>query len=352
LQAALPSSMSRLRTQSDATAGASTVAVDSTRSRMLSAATAPPSTVAVDSTRGRSRMLSASTSKLGLLSLGRSRTLSAPVLPSEVDEDAEAEKARLAFQKSGGSSASSSTVSSCSTLSESGRPRSISQRAAHKVSKRAHQAATKLQATWRKASTAVWLALLDKASGSERAMARVSKMLLGMGDAGGQALGKLILFLAAPGNSALSRTRKRALVKLLRSAVKLVNVALKTVLPRYLKPSRRKVQKLLAELHNSGEGQPLGEEDSEGIAKNLLLEVLRADSAGRLWRRVVSPEDGSAAYELVPFGPRCWRQPACPFDSEPVQARGLVKRCTCRVDTKLIKAEKGVSKAEARRRQV
>lgn len=299
--------MSRLRTQSDATAGASTVAVDSTRSRMLSAATAPPSTVAVDSTRGRSRMLSASTSKLGLLSLGRSRTLSAPVLPSEVDEDAEAEKARLAFQKSGGSSASSSTVSSCSTLSESGRPRSISQRAAHKVSKRAHQAATKLQATWRKASTAVWLALLDKASGSERAMARVSKMLLGMGDAGGQALGKLILFLAAPGNSALSRTRKRALVKLLRSAVKLVNVALKTVLPRYLKPSRRKVQKLLAELHNSGEGQPLGEEDSEGIAKNLLLEVLRADSAGRLWRRVVSPEDGSAAYELVPFGPRCWR---------------------------------------------
>ena len=38
-----------------------------------------------------------------------------------------------------------------------------------------------------------------------------------------------------------------------------------------------------------------------------LLEVLRADSAGRLWRRVVSPEDGSAAYELVPFGPRCWR---------------------------------------------
>jgi len=314
LQAALPSSMSRLRTQSDATAGASTVAVDSTRSRMLSAATAPPSTVAVDSTRGRSRMLSASTSKLGLLSLGRSRTLSAPVLPSEVDEDAEAEKARLAFQKSGGSSASSSTVSSCSTLSESGRPRSISQRAAHKVSKRAHQAATKLQATWRKASTAVWLALLDKASGSERAMARVSKMLLGMGDAGGQALGKLILFLAAPGNSALSRTRKRALVKLLRSAVKLVNVALKTVLPRYLKPSRRKVQKLLAELHNSGEGQPLGEEDSEGIAKNLLLEVLRADSAGRLWRRVVSPEDGSAAYELVPFGPR--RQEALGLDAE------------------------------------
>jgi len=46
------------------------------------------------------------------------------------------------------------------------------------------------------------------------------------------------------------------------------------------------------------------------------------------------------------------RQPACPFDAEPVQARGLVKRCTCRVDTKLIKAEKGVSKAEARRRQV
>ena len=105
----------------------------------------------------------------------------------------------------------------------------------------------------------------------------------------------------------LAAIMRTAIPKMLWSVVKLVNVALKTVLPRYLKPSRRKVQKLLAELHNSGEGQPLGEEDSEGIAKNLLLEVLRADSAGRLWRRVVSPEDGSAAYELVPFGPRCWR---------------------------------------------
>ena len=230
--------------------------------------------------------------------------------------------------------------------------------AGSKAGDKAKAAATKVQASWRRTSLAVWLSILDKAAGSEKALKRVAAMLQNMGPAGGQALGKLILYLSGPGTSVVARARKRALIGLLRSGAKLVNFALKTVLPRFMTPTRRQVQNQLAALHNAGTGLPLGE---EGPAQNYTLEILRADDADRLWRRVEGPAGGEARYERVFLGldaltsgvARCLGSPqVCPFDSTPVQPRGLIKRTTCRVDTRLVKREKGVSKKAYREQQV
>ena len=85
----------------------------------------------------------------------------------------------------------------------------------------------------------------------------------------------------------LAAIMRTAIPKMLWSVVKLVNVA--------LKPSHRKAQKLLAELHNSGEGQPLGEEDSEGIAKSLLLELQHLERRHEE-RRHDSADNAEAAF--------------------------------------------------------
>mmetsp|Transcript_42350 Transcript_42350/g.133634 ORF Transcript_42350/g.133634 Transcript_42350/m.133634 type:complete len:522 (-) Transcript_42350:168-1733(-) len=236
--------------------------------------------------------------------------------------------------------------------------KSSSSKLGGKVGDKAKAAATKVQAAWRRTSLAVWLSILDKAAGSEKALKKVALMLQNVGPAGGQALGKLILYLSGPGTTALARARKRALIGLLRSGTKLVNFALKTVLPRFMTPTRRQVQNQLAALHNAGAGLPLGE---EGPAQNYTLEILRADDAGNLWRRVEGAEGGEARYERVFFGldaltssvAKCLGSlRPCPFDSTPVQPRGLIKRTTCRVDTRLVKREKGVSRKAARERHL
>ena len=203
------------------------------------------------------------------------------------------------------------------------------------------RAARTVQAGFRRVSSGCWMKVLDRASSCSGVVGFMQRRLLAMGDAGGRAAANLVVACSSGGDDVLARARKRALICLLRSSVKLASRCLKALLPQYLTPSRLQAQEAIAALHNSGRGMPLGAPDSEGPAKNFTLEVLRMDADGRLWRRVAEAH-GSCRYEPVASRGCVSRRPSHAFDTEPVSSKGLIKRFTCRVETRIVEPERGL----------
>jgi len=209
------------------------------------------------------------------------------------------------------------------------------------------RAATRVQANVRRCSSTVWLAMLDAADRAcDSAGLKVMRdRLVKMGAAGGTACANVVMALSGASGPGAAM-RRRALIKLFRTSVALVNLVLKALLPRYLTPIRREVQRTMSAIHNSGVPMPLGD---EGLLANYSLEVLRMDAEGRLWRRKVG-EAGAARYERVGAAgclpQQCSRAPpAFGEKPPPVSARGIIKRLAVRIEPRIVRPPKGWKKA-------
>ncbi|EOD17251.1 hypothetical protein EMIHUDRAFT_244220 [Emiliania huxleyi CCMP1516] len=203
------------------------------------------------------------------------------------------------------------------------------------------RAATRVQANVRRCSSTVWLAMLDAADRAcDSAGLKVMRdRLVKMGAAGGTACANVVMALSGASGPGAAM-RRRALIKLFRTSVALA------LLPRYLTPIRREVQRTMSAIHNSGVPMPLGD---EGLLANYSLEVLRMDAEGRLWRRKVG-EAGAARYERVGAAgclpQQCSRAPpAFGEKPPPVSARGIIKRLAVRIEPRIVRPPKGWKKA-------
>mmetsp|Transcript_61457 Transcript_61457/g.102285 ORF Transcript_61457/g.102285 Transcript_61457/m.102285 type:complete len:543 (+) Transcript_61457:54-1682(+) len=133
---------------------------------------------------------------------------------------------------------------------------------------------------------------------------------------------------------------QKAFLKVLRSSVALTRLFLEHVLPHYMVQARRQIQKALADMHNKGEGIPLGQ---DGVMANYTLEVLRVNYTGSQAHRRVISQDGNVSYNLVRKGNLC--ETTERFGPEPIKSRGIIKRLTVRASPKTVPAP---SKEEAK----